>query len=163
MITPHFLSGIHNPEGNRLAGQFASKLIWGVPDRFGPHCSVAVVEDGSLVAAVIFHNCDEDAGIIELSGASVSRRWATPAVLNFLYNVAFDLLGNQMVMQRVKAGNEVHLTQLRRLGFKEYVIERGAGRDEDLHIFTMTAEQWAEHPLKRRALDRKARAGYIAA
>lgn len=99
---------------------------------------------------------DEDAGVIELSGASVSRRWATASVLNMVYNVAFDLLGCQMVMQRVKAGNAVHLTQLRRLGFKEYVLTRGAGRDEDMHVFTMTDDQWAAHPLRQRAIDRKA-------
>lgn len=155
MITPVFHSSHHNPAANQSAGEFVSNLIWGRPDRFGPHCSVSVLEDGKPVAAVIFHNLDEDAGVIELSGASVSRRLATATVLNMVYNVAFDLLGCQMVMQRVKAGNAVHLTQLRRLGFAEYVIKRGAGRDEDLHVFTMTDDQWAVHPLKRRALDRK--------
>jgi hypothetical protein len=161
MITPHFHSSQHNPEANAFVGAFISNLIWGKPDRFGPHCCVAVAEGGNLIGGVVFHNCDEDAGIVELSGASVSRRWATAAVLNMVYDVAFNLLCCQMIMQRVKADNVVHLAQLRRLGLTETVIPRGAGRDMDLHLFTMTDDQWAAHPLKRRALDRRARASYI--
>jgi hypothetical protein len=159
MIQAHFHSSQHNPEANRRAGAFISSLIWGRPDKFGPFCCVAVSEDGNLVGGVVFHNADDDAGIIELSGASVSRRWATATVLNMVYDVAFNLLGCQMIMQRVKADNVVHLTQLRRLGLSETVIPRGAGRDMGLHLFTMTDDQWAGHPLKRRALDRKAHLG----
>ena len=155
MITAHFHSSQHGPDGNRQAGEFISRLIWGRPDMFGPHCTVAVAEDGNLVGGVVYHNMDEDAGVIELSGASVSRRWATAAVLKMVYDVAFGLLGCQMVIQRVKADNTVHLTQLRRLGMTENVIVRGAGRDLDLHVFTMTDDDWATHPLNRRALDRK--------
>jgi hypothetical protein len=92
-MTPHFHSSLHNPAANRQVGEFVSNLIWGKPDRFGPHCCVAVEDGGVLLAGVVYHNMDEDAGVVELSGASVSRRWATAAVLNMVYNVAFDLLG----------------------------------------------------------------------
>ena len=158
MIRPFFHSSQHGPEANRQVGEFVSTLIWGRPDRFGPHCSLAVVDDKTLIAGIVYHNCDEDAGIIELSGASVSKKWARPHVLSTIYNIAFDLLGMQMILQRVKAGNAVHLTQLRRLGLQEAVIARGAGRDEDLHMFTMTDDQWRDHPLRIRDIDRKAKA-----
>lgn len=151
MITAHFHSSIHRPDLNAKVGEFVSNVIWGDNRGFSPFCSMAVVEHGALIAGVIYHNCDPDAGVIELSAGATSRRWLRPHVIRRMFEIAFDVLGNQIAVLRVAADNDNMCGIARRFGFSEATVQRLWGRGRDGVIFTMTDDQWRAHRLYLRA------------
>lgn len=152
MITSRFHSTIHNPGANDAVAEFVSRVIWGDNRGFAPWCSMAVLDGPDLIAGVIYHSVNEDTGVIELSGGAVSPRWAKPHVLRMMFDIPFDLLGVQMCLHRVSADNPGVVSQMRRLGHREYLIPRMAGRNTDGHVFTLTDTDWAKHPLKLRGV-----------
>lgn len=128
---------------------FVSRGIWGDDRGFSPYCSVSVLEDGRLIAGIIYHNMDPDAGVIELSASAVSRRWIQRHVLRFMFGVAFDLLGCQMAVLRVNSDNPGMASIARRFGFDEYRIPRLGGRETDGLLFCMTDDAWSDHDLAK--------------
>lgn len=130
---------------------FVASLIPGMERGFGNNKAIGIVnDDGELVAGLVYHNWEPEAGVIEVSGASVDRRWMTREVLNAMYDYPFLVCGCQMIVQRNSARNEHLNRQLRRWGYNEYHIPRMKGRDEDGIVFTFTVEQWAAHPVNMR-------------
>ena len=101
-----------------------------------------------LVAGFIFHNWHPEAGVIEVTGASTQRNWATKDVVKAIFAYPFNQLDCQMVIARHSVGN----TRVRRiwkaLGADEVIIPRLRGRDEAEAIATLTVEAW-------RAFERK--------
>lgn len=151
LITSHFYSSRHNPQANQAVADFVSHVIWRDGRGFNPWCSMGVLDGDDLIAGVVYTNVDADAGVIELSAGAKSRRWVQTPVMRMMMGIPFDLLGCQMAVLRVKASNAGMLSIARRFGFAEIVLHRGAGRNEDMHIFSMTDDGWAKHPLKLRA------------
>lgn len=147
MIRAAFHSTLHNPEANAQVGAFVSRVIWGDERGFSPFCTMAVADGDMLIAGVVYHNCDPDAGVIELSAGAVTKRWMRPHVIRMMFNIPFSLLGCQMCLHRVKASNLTMVSQMRRFGHKEFVVPRGAGRNEDMHVFTLTDDDWRQHRL----------------
>lgn len=147
MITPHFHSSLHHPDLNAKVGQFVSRVIWGDDRGFSPFCSMAVVENGALIAGVVYHNSDPDAGVIELSAGAIDRRWLRPHVIRRMFGIAFDVLGCQMAILRCAVDNDNMCGIARRFGFSEVIIPRLWGRNRDGAIFTMTDDAWCAHKL----------------
>ena len=100
--------------------------------------------DGVLEAAAIYHGWTPDTGVIEISAASISRRWGTRSRLHVIFDYPFQQLGCQMVVARTSEHNHGPLRIWRALGADEYRIPRLLGRDHAGIITTLTAEQWAE-------------------
>ena len=149
MIRCLFHSSTHNPEANAAAGEFVSRIIWGDSRGFSPHCSMSVIDGGTPVAAVIYHNLDPDAGVIEMSAGATSRRWLQRHVLRFMFGVAFDLLACQMAILRVSADNEAMISIARRFGFDEFRVPRLYGRGTDGLLFCMTDDKWRQHDIAK--------------
>ena len=147
MITPHFHSSLHYPDLNAKVGQFVSRVIWGDDRGFSPFCSMAVEKDGNLIAGVVYHNIDADAGVIELSSGAIDRNWLRPAVIRRMFGIAFDVLGCQLAIIRVSADNLNMCGIARRFGFSEITIPRMCGRDRDGVLFQMTDDMWRAHRL----------------
>lgn len=150
MIRHYYATPTHNPDGNRAVADFVSHIIWGEPGRIEKYSTMAVVDDGVLIAGVVFHNWDEDAGVMELTAASASPRWLTTPIIQAMHQFPFDLIGAQMVMHRVRGDNERMIRIHRKFGCHEVVIRRGCGRDTDCHVFTLTDDQWRAHPVALR-------------
>nr|WP_244498449.1 GNAT family protein [Aureimonas ureilytica] len=99
-------------------------------------------DDGRLVAGVLYHGWEPEAGVIEMSSASLSRRWLTRPVLDAIFRYPFEGIGCQLVALRVSERN-THLHRiLRAFGFAEFFIPRLRGRDEGEIIFTLTDDAW---------------------
>lgn len=98
--------------------------------------------DGTLEAGVIFHNWQPESAVIEITAASLHRRWGTKERLRAIFSYPFDQLGCQMVVARTSERNPGPLRIWRALGADEYRIPRLFGRDEAAIITTLTVEQW---------------------
>lgn len=105
---------------------------------------MGVFDGDTLAGCVIFHDWEPDAGIIEMSAAGRDRRWLTRRALDEMFNYPFREVGVQMVVTRVSASDrQAHLHRIfRAYGFKELVIPRLFGRDEDGLLFMLTDDDW---------------------
>jgi RimJ/RimL family protein N-acetyltransferase len=137
------------------------RIVWGREDIVAPwiaeeigvgaigECRTASVlaADGHLMAAVAFHNWNPDAGVVEVSAASVDPRWASRDVLEELFGYAFAIA--QAVVARTAEDN----TRVRRLwkafGATEYIIPRLRGRTASEALLMLTDDAWAVSKMRR--------------
>lgn len=138
------------PDLNEAIGDFVSMLLWGAPGRFERFSSFGVFDAGTLIAGVLWHNWQPEAGVVEMSAASTDKRWLTRSVLRTMFGVPFDRWGCQLVALRVSQTNFGMVDIATRFGFRAYLIPRLRGRAEDEIIFTFTDDQWRQHPLARK-------------
>ena len=136
--------GPRAPDVNAAIEGFVAGLT-GVRRGFGPSATLGVIEAETLVAGVVFHNWQPEEGVIEMSSASVSKRWLCRPVLNAMFGFCFEECGCQMVVLRVSERNAGMIDIARRFGFSETLIPRLRGRDEAEFIFTFTDDAWRGH------------------
>jgi hypothetical protein len=126
--------------GDAAAGFVALQL--GFPRGFGECQALGFLDrDGALEAGVVYHNWNPEAGVIEISAASTSRRWGTRGRLQMIFGYPFDGIGCQMVVARHAEDNPVRRIW-RTLGADEFIIPRLRGRDRAECIATLTVENW---------------------
>lgn len=140
----------HEPQANDAVARFASQQIWGAPDRFDRFCTLGVFAESGLIAAIVYHNYDPNAGVVEMSAGALSRRWLNRAVLREMYGIAFDSLGCQAVIAR-HAEDRADLRRMwKAVGAQEYVIPRLRGRDAPSEVVSvLTEEAWKASPYMR--------------
>jgi len=117
-----------------------------------PHCqrgfganimTIGVVEGGLLIAGIVYHNWDPEAGIIEISGAALpGHYWLTRETLKRMFQYPFHYLDCQMVVQRTPADDVKLLHVLSRYGYTFIPFPRLFGRDRDGVICHLTREAW---------------------
>lgn len=153
MIYYHWF-GENDPEKRDICAKWAARIIWPDGEKdlryFGEQLCLAVFDDDELIAVMVYHNYEPDAGVIEISGAALTsglRYWLTHDVLAEMYRYPFMELGVQMVVQRTPAENARLLRLLKRLGFSFYTIPRLRGRDKDEVICTLTDDFWQSNRL----------------
>lgn len=144
--------GQANPELNRAMAVWAAKNIWpGGNQHFGNCVCMGVMEQGQPVACMVYHNWMPEAELIEISGASIDRRWLTRPVLKAMFDYPFIDLKCQMVVMRVSAAErQSHLHRiLAAYGFERFTIPRLLGRNEDMAVFTLTDDAWRKNKFNR--------------
>jgi len=104
--------------------------------------SMAVIHSGRIVAGVVFHDWNPEAGVIELSAAATDPRWMTRKVINEVFGYAFGLLGCQMAVARTEASNSTVRKLWRGLGAQETIIPRLFGRAKNGAILTLTDDKF---------------------
>jgi hypothetical protein len=142
------------PEINEGIAAFVGARIEGGYRGFGDHGSMGIIEGDQLLAGVVFHNYNPEAGVIEFSAASNTQRWLTRPVLWAMFNYAFNDAGCQMVLMRVSEDNRMWNGRgiqriLKAYGFKEIRIENLRGRGIAEHVYTLTDEAWASNGFHR--------------
>ncbi len=140
-------------EGFAVAGDHDGDdeaFIDGCERGFVDFTSMGVTEGTKLTAGVVFHNYAPEAGVIELSAASTSKRWLTRPVLKAMFGYPLDEIGCQMAVLRVSERNTGMIEIARRFGFDSYRIPRLRGRGEAEIIFTLTDNDWRAHPVNHR-------------
>lgn len=142
--------GERAPEANQAIASFVAGGIPGCERGWENFTTLGLVEIDRLVAGVVFHNYNPEAGVIELSAAATSRRWLTRPMLKGMFGYPFDDIGCQMVVIRVSERNTVMTGIAERFGFTAYRIPRLRGRDEAEILFTLTDDEWRAHPVNRR-------------
>lgn len=132
-----------DPALNAAVGAYVAATLFGDERGFQNYTSMAVFDrHGAFMAGLIYHNFERRAGIIEISGASESRRWLPKPVAFAMHSYPFDQLGCQMIVMRVSEHNAHLASILRRYGYDSVRIPRLRGRDEAEDIFTLTDDAW---------------------
>lgn len=118
---------------------------------FGPCRGIAVVDDENrLAAGLIYHNYDETADVIEISGAAWAKGWLTRPVLRVMYEFPFIDCDCQAVVQRVSDDDTAQHRMLKSYGAERYRIPRLRGRDKAENVFVLTKEAWSGNRFNRR-------------
>ena len=128
-MIPIFASETHQPDLNAAVGAFVSQQVFGHVGGIERFCSMAVLHD-------------DKAGVIELTSASIDKRWLTRRVIRAMMHMAFDMIGAQLAVLRVAETNTGMVEIARRFGFKGVLIPRLKGPTEGDWIFTLTVEDW---------------------
>ena len=130
---------------DKIVGYFVAGLIPHCTRGFGDNIkTIGVINDeGSLIAGLVYHNYDPEAGVIEISGAALpGAHWLTRETIKRMYTYPFHQCGCQMVVQRTPSDNERLLYMLSRYGYTFVKVDRLFGRDRDCTICTLTREAW---------------------
>ena len=137
---------------DQLIAQFVASLIPHCRRGFGPNVmAIGVVDDGNLIAGIVFHNFDPDAGTIEVSAAALpGKQWLSRETLKRMFRYPFFVCGCQMVALRTPVDNEAFLYVLHRYGFELIRFPRLFGRDRDGAICYLTREAWEENRFNKR-------------
>lgn len=136
----------------QLLAEWVSKIIWPRGNQGVGNCqAMAIIDGDELIAGVLFHNYDIDAQIIELTSASLSKRWLTRAVLKEMFEYPFLRCGCQAVVLRVADSNVAMHRIAKAYGFEHYKIPRIRGRNEAENVFVLTVETWENNRFNKRA------------
>lgn len=103
---------------------------------------MAVADGPEIIGACLFHNWDVDAGVIELTSASLSAKWLTRPVLREMFGYAFDELKCQAVVLRVDPDNTRMCRIASAFGFKRHDIPRLRGRNKAEALFILGDDDW---------------------
>jgi len=98
-------------------------LQFGQPeDYFNPCRAIGIIHENQLIAGVIYNNQKESQGIpymLEMTIASVDKRWCTRHNLKALFYFPFTQLGLRRVHTQCDSSDEGAWMFNKRLGFKE--------------------------------------------
>lgn len=137
---------------DEIVADFVAALIPACRGRgFGRCKTIGVVEGGLLIAGLVYHNYDPDAGTIEISGAALpGHYWMTRETLKRMYQYPFLGCRCQMVINRVPADDERQLRQLAAYNYMFIRVPRALGRDKDGVLCLLTREDWEANKFNQR-------------
>jgi len=137
---------------DETVAQFVAQLIPHCRRGFGANAkAIGIIdEEGKLIAGLVYHNFDPEAGIIEVSGASTTARWLTRGTIARFYQYPFLQCNCQMLIQRTPADNTRLLRQLAAYDYTFIKIPRLFGRDRDGVVCCLTYEDWAGNRFNKR-------------
>ena len=135
-----------------VVAPFVASLIPSCRERgFGRCATIGIVEGGLLIAGLVYHNYDPDAGVIEISGAALPGHfWLTRETIRQMYHYPFNVCRCQMVIQRTAAEDERLLYMLLRYDYTLHKIPRLFGRDKDGVLCCLTREAWEANRFNKR-------------
>lgn len=133
-----------------MLSRWVADHIWPGQGRdFGNCRGLAVIQGDQLIGGAIWHNFEPETGVVEISAASVSKRWLTKQTLRVLFSVPFKEWGCQAVVLRVSDHDEALHSILFRYGFERFRIPRLRGRNEAENVFVLTDENWRDNKFNR--------------
>jgi RimJ/RimL family protein N-acetyltransferase len=140
-----------NGQETAILARWVAEHIWPGRNReFGNCRGMAVIDGDELIAGIVYHNYEPDAQIIEISAASISKRWLTKETLRVMFQMPFRDFGCQALVMRVAPADKPLHRMLKAYGFEMYVLPRLRGRDEDEHVFILTDDAWASNKFNRK-------------
>jgi RimJ/RimL family protein N-acetyltransferase len=137
---------------DEIVSHFVATLIPHCRRGFGPAAkAIGVIDEGRLIAGIVYHNYDPEAGIIEISGAALpGTYWLSRETLRRMFQYPFHGCRCQMVVQRTPADDERLLGVLARYGYAFVTIPRLFGRDRDGVVCLLTREAWENNKFNQR-------------
>lgn len=137
---------------DQVVSQFVAGLIPHCRRGFGPNArAIGVVDDGDLIAGIVYYNYDPEAAIIEIAGAALPKEnWLTRRTLARMYEYPFLGCRCQMVVQRTPADDERLLGMLAAYGYQHIRMPRLFGRNRDGVISRLTYEDWINNRFNKR-------------
>lgn len=98
-------------------------------DYFNPCRAIGIMKDDDIIAGVIYNNQQKHQGIpfmLEMSIASVDKRWATRHNLKALFSYPFAQLRLERVNTQCDSSDKGLIMFNKRLGFKPEGLHKGA-------------------------------------
>ena len=136
---------------DQLVADFVAGLIPHARRGFSNVRAIGVINEiGQLIAGMVYHNWDPDAGILEMSGASKDPQWLTRQTLARIYHVPFVKAQCQMTVMRVPEDDERLLRQLAVYGYVFVKVPRMFGRERNGVLCLLTYEAWAANKFNKR-------------
>ncbi len=146
MITHAFARGMER----QILARWVAEIIWpGAGRDFGNCQGLAVMEDGERICGVIYHNYEPNAGVIEISAGSTSKRWLTRETLRVMFSYPFEEAGCQVIVMRCDPDDAALRRMLLAYGFELYVLPRLRGRDKHENVFILTDDAWASNKFNK--------------
>lgn len=131
-------------------GEFASVRIFGKPNAFEDYTAMGVAdENDTFIASVIFYDYEDEAGVMQMSGAADSARWLNRKVLLEMFSFPFDQVGCQSVVMRCATDDKRMGRILPAVGFRKFIIPRLRGRNEDEAIYILHDDVWRSSPFMK--------------
>lgn len=136
-------------ESPEVVAPFVARIIGTRPD-FGNCQTMAILDkSGKMVAGLVFHSWNPDAGVIEVAAAALTPKWATRNVLKTALAYCFQTAGCQMVVARHAEDNTAARRLWKALGADEMIIPRLRGRTASEAIALLTDDAWAQSKFMR--------------
>lgn len=118
---------------------------------FGPCQAAAVIRNGAVAAAVVFHDWQDRAQTLQLSMAADTPRWASREVIAGLYAYAFERAGANKLWTATPHTSERVLKFNRGVGMRqEATLRHHFGPKLHAVICSMTRAEYARSPWKGR-------------
>lgn len=134
----------------RLAFLVADRIWPGRGYDFGACRAIAIVDGNHLAAGIIYHNYDDEAGVLELSAAAFKPGWLTRTTLKAMFDYPFISCGCQAVVHRIPDEDHVQHRMLSSYGHIRYRIPRLRGVNKAENIYVLTRETWAGNAFNKR-------------
>lgn len=137
---------------DEIVAPFVAQLIPHCQRGFGPNAkAIGIIEDGALIAGLVYYNYDPESEIIEIAGAALpGKYWMTRGTLVRMYGYPFLQVKCQMVVNRVPADDERQLWMLARFGYALVKVPRMFGRERDGVLCLLTYEDWIANKFNAR-------------
>lgn len=140
------------------SGRWLSDLVYGldelvahwVSERCGAergfgqgYRAIGVSKGNSLIAGFVYHDWFPEFGVMEMSLAADSPKWASRRVISALLQFPFVGCGVQRIGVMVESGNDKALRLAEGVGFeREAVLERAYGPGRDAVVLRLFREDW---------------------
>ncbi|MFV0256598.1 hypothetical protein [Candidatus Liberibacter solanacearum] len=141
--------GTKTPAINQAIADFVAQRIQHGSRGWDRFVSIGFLKNNILMAGVIYHNYCPQSHVIELSGASDSKRWLTRETLREIYGYPWNELKCQAVIHRVPDEDYPQHRMLTCLGAIRYRIPRLRGEHEAENIYVITYENWAKNRINQ--------------
>lgn len=135
-----------DPQAYEAICRYAGLRIWSADRGFGPGSALAIIDDdGRPSCAIIYHNYDDEAGIIEYSGAGDNPRWLTRDVMFKMFDYPFNNVGVQAVFTRTDGTNKKLHRIYEWYGFTVHEVPHMRGRNKSEFVYVLTHDAWVNN------------------
>lgn len=125
---------------------FTERGIWGdrCDYRFDDNCQAFAIanEIDGVVAGLIYHNYNPDAGTIEVSCYSNKKRWLTRKLVNDMLHYPFEDLGLRIVTARFSEDNKFIGTLFKKIGATIHALPELWGVNKDEIVAILNVNDW---------------------
>lgn len=141
-MTPVWADWHTSPKMYAKLCEFVSLRVWGTANDFGRGTALGVADGKRIISALIYHDYQPMAEVVQISGAADSPRWLTKPILWQMFDYPFNQMGCQAVVMRVDETNKRLKRILKAYGFKDYTIPRLRGRDKAECLYVLGDDEW---------------------
>jgi len=105
--------------------------------------AIGVIDkDGNLVGGMVYSDWNPERGIIEMSGASLSKKWLNKKTMTAMFSYPFKTAKCQAAYMNTNPHDAPLHRQLKAIGFEQYILPRLRGRFDAAHLFVLTDDKW---------------------
>ena len=121
---------------------WAAERIKGCARGFGACVTMGVIGPEGLRAVLVFNDWNPEAGTMQVSAASNGKPWLSRSVLRAWHRYVFEEAGCQLAVVMTAPDNKPVRRGCKAFGYRETIVPRLRGREEDGVVLTLTDDDW---------------------